>query len=68
MATKTAKTKNRTLGTIAGWGIATTVNGALELVESSNNRLAIRAEKRKNYPGRDYKVVKIEAKLTHYLK
>lgn len=68
MATKKTATKNRTLGNIQGWGIATTINGALELVESSNNRMDIRALKRSDYPGRDYKVVKIDAKLTHYLK
>jgi hypothetical protein len=65
---KTVKTKNRTLGTVAGWGIATNLNGGLELVEISSNRLDIRAVKRKDYPGKDYKVVKIDAKLTHYLK
>ena len=65
---KTVKTKNRTLGTINGWGIATTKNGELELVASAEGRLEIRAEKRKNFPGKDYKVVQISAKLTHYLK
>lgn len=68
MATKKTATKNRNLGTIQGWGIATTVNGALELVETSNNRMDIRAAKREDYPGKDYKVVRIDAKLTHYLK
>ncbi|WPH68416.1 hypothetical protein [Stenotrophomonas phage BUCTxx99] len=65
---KTVKTKNRTLGTINGWGIATTVNGELELVASAEGRMEIRAVKRKDYPGKDYKVVQISAKLTHYLK
>ncbi len=65
---KTTKTKNRTLGTVEGWGIATNVGGKLTIVASANGRLEIRAQKRINYPGKDYKVVKIEAKLTHYLK
>jgi len=65
---KTTKTKNRTLGTVQGWGIATETNGKLELVATADGRLDIRAMKRTSYPGRDYKVVRIDAKLTHYLK
>lgn len=65
---KTTKTKKRTLGTVQGWGIATETNGKLELVATADARLEIRAEKRAKYPGANYKVVRIDAKLTHYLK
>lgn len=66
MAKKT--TKNRTLGTVNGWGIAEIVNGHPVLVATADGRLEIRAHKRVNFPGKNFKVVKIAAKLTHYLK
>lgn len=68
MATKKTATKNRTLGTVMGWGIAKIVKGEPVLVATADGRLAIRAEKRVHFPGKQYKVVQIAAKLTHYLK
>lgn len=63
-----AKKNKRNLGTVHGWGIAAKNNGAVEIVALADNRMTIRALKRTEYRGGDYKVVKIAAKLEHYVK
>ncbi|WEU67419.1 hypothetical protein [Xanthomonas phage JGB6] len=67
MTTRTSKT-NRNLGTVNGWGIATVNENGVELVATANGRMAIRALKRSSFPGGEFKVVQIAAKLTHYVK
>jgi hypothetical protein len=67
MATRTSN-KGKRLGKVQGWGIAGLVNGELTLVATGNSRDSLRMTKRFNYPGGDYKLVKIEATLTHYTK
>jgi hypothetical protein len=67
MATRTSN-GNKRLGKVQGWGIATGAGKNIELVATANGRLAIRALKRASYAGSEFKVVKIDAVLTHYTK